>query len=89
MEERYTADVVINKEKLSTGEPFFVAHCTNLGITSQGSTTEEAVENIKEAIKFYLEEQPEAYEDLESNETPSMFSIIEIKKNAKVTNIVR
>ena len=60
MESKYRADIVINKEKLSNGEDVFVVQCTNLGIASQGSTTEEAIKNIKEAIELYLEEQPEA-----------------------------
>ncbi|MFH1152102.1 MAG: type II toxin-antitoxin system HicB family antitoxin [Nanoarchaeota archaeon] len=59
MEEKYFANIVINKEELSNEEIVFVVHCTNLGITSQGKTTEEAIQNIKEAIEIYLEEQPE------------------------------
>ena len=46
------------KEKLSGGKAVFVAQCNNLGIASQGNTTEEAMQNIKEAIYLYLEEQP-------------------------------
>ncbi|MBI2558857.1 type II toxin-antitoxin system HicB family antitoxin [Candidatus Woesearchaeota archaeon] len=36
-----------------------VAHCLTLGITSQGKSVEEAMDNIKDAIKLYLEENPE------------------------------
>ena len=43
------------------------------------------MDNIKEAIELYLEEQPEDYELLELPDTPSMFSVIEIK-NAKTTS---
>ena len=88
-EKKYFADIVINKEKLSDGSDVFVAHCTNLGITSQGNSTEEAVENIKEAIELYLEEMPDKYGDLELNENPPVFSVIEIKKNAKIASSVR
>ena len=35
---------------------------------------------IKEAIELYLEEQPEAYEELEIISEPPIFSFIEIKK---------
>ncbi|MDO8508119.1 MAG: type II toxin-antitoxin system HicB family antitoxin [Nanoarchaeota archaeon] len=80
MEMKYHADIVINKEKLSTGKSFFVAHCVNLGIASQGSSTDEALENIKEAIELYLEEQEEDYEKLSLSKDPSIFSIIKIKK---------
>ena len=80
MESKYRADIVINKEKLSNGEDVFVVQCINLGIASQGSTTEEAIKNIKEAIELYLEEQPEAYEELNRVAEPPVFSFVEIKK---------
>ncbi len=86
MENKYL-DIVLNKEKLSDGSDIFVAHCTTLGIASQGKTMDEAIKNIKEAINLYLEEQPELYDDI-SAEMPS-FSVVELNKNAKTTNIVR
>ncbi len=55
----YFFDIVVNKEKLSNGEPVFVAHCTSLGIASQGEDVDEAIKNIKEAAELYLEEMPE------------------------------
>ena len=84
---KYFMDVVINKERLSTGEPIYVAHCTTLGIASQGKDTEEAVKNIKEAINLYLEEQPEKYEELGLQEPP-MFSVIEVTKDAKAASLI-
>ena len=89
MEEKLFADIVINKEKLSDGSPIFVAHCTNLGIASQGNTTDEALKNIREAIELYLEEQPEGYSELNTTKEPSVFSLIEISKNAKTSSVVR
>ena len=80
MEEKYRANIVINKEKLSNGEDVFVAHCTSLGIASQGSTQEETIKMIKEAIELYLEEIPEAYDELSKEENPPLFSFVEIKK---------
>ena len=50
-------DIVINEERLNK-KKIFVVHCLNLGITSQGKTVEEAMTNIKDAIKLYLEENP-------------------------------
>ena len=85
MENKYL-DVVLNKEKLSDGSDIFVAHCTTLGIVSQGKGMDEAIKNIKEAITLYLEEQPELYDEI-SIEVPS-FSVIELNKNAKTTNII-
>ncbi len=81
MEKKYFIEIVINKEKLSDGSPVFVAHCPSLGIASQGKDTDEAMANIKEAVELYLEEQPEKYEDLLSNEPP-LFSVVEVTKDA-------
>ncbi|QDA30789.1 type II toxin-antitoxin system HicB family antitoxin [Thermococcus indicus] len=35
------------------------------GITTQGETIGEAIENLKEAVELYLEEFPELREELE------------------------
>jgi len=45
---RFTA--VISKE-----EKWYVAHCVELGVVSQGKTIEEAQANLKEAVELYLE----------------------------------
>ena len=86
MEKKYL-DVVLNREKLSNGDIIFTANCTSLGIASQGLTMDEAMENIKEAINLYLEEQPQLYEGIQSN-IPS-FSVIELDENAKTSSVVR
>ena len=87
---KYFLDIVINKEKLSNGEDVFVVLCPSLDVASQGKNVEEAVKNIKEAVELYLEEMPEAFDELEltRKEMPT-FSVIEVKKNGKATNIVR
>jgi len=87
MEKRYFVELVINKERLSDKSTVFVAYCPTLGIASQGKDIEESKENIKEAIDLYLEEQPERFDDLISNEVP-LFSVIEVKRSAKTANIV-
>lgn len=48
-------DIAVNEE-LVNGKKVFVAHCLNLGIASQGFNYEEAIKNVEEAIKLYLEE---------------------------------
>jgi predicted RNase H-like HicB family nuclease len=45
---RFTA--VITKE-----EEWYVAHCIELGVVSQGKTIEEAQANLREAVELYLE----------------------------------
>ncbi len=48
MNKRFTA--VITKEK-----KWYVAHCVELGVVSQGKTIEEAQVNLREAVDLYLE----------------------------------
>ena len=44
-----------------TGEgKFYVSECPELGIASQGLSQEEALENLKEAIGLYLEDEDPA-----------------------------
>ena len=44
---------VITKE-----EDMYIAKCPEVGTVSQGSSLEEAIENLKEATSLYLEEFP-------------------------------
>ena len=48
MSRKYTA--VLTKEG-----KWFVAHCVELGVVSQGKTIEEARANLKEAVELYIE----------------------------------
>lgn len=42
-------------------DKWYVAHCLELGVVSQGKTVEEAQTNLKEAVELYLE----SFEDVE------------------------
>ncbi|NYZ77753.1 type II toxin-antitoxin system HicB family antitoxin [Candidatus Micrarchaeota archaeon] len=46
----YTVSVIVEKE-----DKWYVSHCIDLGVSSQGKTVEEALSNIKEAVGLYLE----------------------------------
>jgi len=48
MSRKYTA--VLTREG-----KWFVAHCVELGVVSQGKTIEEARANLKEAAELYIE----------------------------------
>lgn len=39
-------------------DDMYVAKCPEIGTVSQGTTIEEAVDNLKEATELYLEEFP-------------------------------
>ncbi len=49
--ETFTA--ILHKE-----EDMYVAECPEVGTVSQGETMDEAIANLKEATKLYLEEFP-------------------------------
>ena len=36
---------------------WYVADCPELGVTSQGKTIESSLENLKEAIELYLQDE--------------------------------
>lgn len=42
-------------EKLSTGRAVYVAHCKELGVTSQGDTEQQAKDNVLIAVELWLE----------------------------------
>ncbi|HLD57074.1 MAG TPA: type II toxin-antitoxin system HicB family antitoxin [archaeon] len=84
---KYFFDIVVNKERLSTGEPVFVAHCTTLGIVSQGTDVDNAMKNIKEAVKLYLEEFPERLKELGVDQCPPTFSFIEVTSEKQKISI--
>ena len=46
-------------------EDMYVTKEVATGVTSQGKTVDEALENLLEALELYLEEVPEALEKLE------------------------
>jgi len=48
MSKKFTA--IITKE-----ENWYVSHCVELGVVSQGKTIEEAQTNLKEAVELYIE----------------------------------
>lgn len=45
----YKLNVVIEKE-----DDVFVSHCVELGVTSQGKTVDETLNNLKEACELYI-----------------------------------
>ena len=62
-------------------EDTFVVREFVTGVTSQGRSVEEALENLREALELYLEEVPEALEKLEVLER-SLMGVIEFETEA-------
>ena len=61
MEKRYTG--IVTREGT-----WFVAHCLELGVVSQGKTIEEARGNLDEAVDLYIESFGEGELPPESSE---------------------
>jgi predicted RNase H-like HicB family nuclease len=48
---RFTAAV-------SREDPWYVARCLEVEVTSQGESIDEALANLREALELYFEDQP-------------------------------
>jgi len=70
---KFTA--VITKE-----EKWYVGHCVELGVVSQGKTIEEAKSNLKEAVELYIESF--GTDDLPESKGEVMFYPLEVVINA-------
>lgn len=38
--------------------PWYVARCLEVEVTSQGETVEDALENLREALELYFDDEP-------------------------------
>ncbi|HON78049.1 MAG TPA: type II toxin-antitoxin system HicB family antitoxin [Spirochaetota bacterium] len=72
-----TYSIVIEKE-----DSWYVAHCVELGIASQGKTIEEAKVNIREAIELYIESFSNKEELVFNSEKIFMSMDVEVLLNA-------
>lgn len=55
---------------------FYCARCLAFDIFSQGKTLDEVVENIKESIVLYFEDEPLELEGYDRS--PSLFSMMDL-----------
>ena len=60
----------------------YVAHCVELGVTSQGDTIEDARANLKEAAELYLESFED--DDLPEDTEEVVLSSLEVRVPEKV-----
>jgi len=56
-------------------EDMFVIKEAFTGVTTQGKTIEEAMENLKEAVELYLEEMPEIATEIKNIETVGALNV--------------
>ncbi|MCL2816284.1 MAG: type II toxin-antitoxin system HicB family antitoxin [Oscillospiraceae bacterium] len=53
----YKFTIIIQKEEISAkGKYQYVAKCAENNVASQGKTLEEAVDNLREAVELYYED---------------------------------
>jgi predicted RNase H-like HicB family nuclease len=65
-------------------EDMYVVREVVTGVTSQGKTVDEALENLREALELYLEEVPEALEKLEQL-NQGIVGVLEVETKAPKT----
>lgn len=69
MHRKFTS--IITKE-----EKWYVGHCLELGVVSQGKTIEETKKNLKEAVELYIESF--GLKDLPKHKSEILFSELEV-----------
>lgn len=81
MGEKLTLSSVVWRE-----DDMYVSWCPELDIASQGKTVEEALNNLKEAIELYLED-----EDAQppSEKSPPILTTVSVETHAKASASVR
>ncbi|MBI4055768.1 MAG: type II toxin-antitoxin system HicB family antitoxin [Elusimicrobia bacterium] len=68
----YKFSAIVEKEG-----KWYVALCPELDVASQGETVEEALENLKEAVKLYMETA--SPEEIQSGlSTPPLVTTLEV-----------
>jgi len=67
----YKFTIIIQKE-----ENWYVAKCAENNVASQGKTMEEAVENLREAVELYYEDNDE---DIPIQLMPVFISTMEVR----------
>lgn len=67
---------------IKKGEKQFVALCPEVDVVSQGHTVEEAISNLKEAVKLYIEEMGMP-EDIKGNE--AIIARFNVMENAQTS----
>lgn len=56
-------------------DKFYIIKEIYTGVTTQGKTIEESVENLKDAISIYLEEMPQVKKELKNIKTVGAMSV--------------
>ncbi len=72
MEKKLSCNVSLHEENLE-GKKVFVAECIELGVSDFGENINDAMDNLKNAVRLLLEEVPDKRQLLEKEE-PAMLT---------------
>ncbi len=61
-------NVIVQKD-----DSWYVAHCIDISVASQGKTIEESLDNLKEALELYYEDEP-----LYDSPPPALLTSVEV-----------
>lgn len=62
---------VVDEITVRRSDGWFVVRSTAVGVTSQGQTIEDALDNLLEAVELYHEDVPEGFDEaLEASDAP-------------------
>lgn len=80
----YVFQVVVEQDRLETGEPAYHAHCPALkGCHTRGHTYSEALANIREAVELYVEDLAEAGEPIPTD----VEGVVEVPSPSVAVNV--
>ena len=68
MSKDLSCNVVIHKEEIEEGRSVYVAECEELSVSDFGDTPEEAIHNLREALKLLISVDPDKAEALKREE---------------------
>ena len=68
MAKELSCNVVIHKEEVEEGKSVYVAECEELSVSDFGDTPEEAIHNLREALKLLISVDPAKAETLKREE---------------------
>lgn len=69
---------------VTKGGKYYVSLCPELDIASQGKNVEEALENLKEAIELYLEDEDVEIPEQKSKPLVTLIEVGKIEASSRV-----
>ena len=68
------------KVSIRPGERLYVAECADIPVVTQGATVDETIENIREAVALFFEDEDPAAHGFAAD--PSLLIVMEVEPTA-------